>query len=111
MKSATFTNSIEVGTEAVAGAGAALAAVRDAVQLAQVLVSAGPAGRRADAARRTHEGFVTATVGREPAGPPGRAVPAAHHAVGAAVYAPRSRPVRPPCRRSPTRPGRHRPPK
>jgi argininosuccinate lyase len=86
MKSAPFTNSIEVGTEAVGGAGGALAAVRDAVQLAQVLVS----GARPNAERmlqRTHEGFVTATAIANRLVRQGVPFRTAHHAVGAAVRA------------------------
>jgi len=84
MKSTPFTNSIEVGTEAVSVAWPALAAVRDAILLGQVLVSgARPVAERMEA--RAHEGFVTATVvaNRMVAG--GVPFRTAHHAVGAAV--------------------------
>ncbi|GGZ68177.1 argininosuccinate lyase [Streptomyces subrutilus] len=83
-KSTPFTNSIEVGTEAVAVAWPALAAVRDSVLLCQVLVSgARPVPARME--QRAREGFTTATtianrlVG---AGVPFRT---AHHVVGRAV--------------------------
>jgi argininosuccinate lyase len=84
MKSTPFTNSIEVGTEAVNVAWPALAAVRDAVLLGQVLVSgARPvAGRMA---ARAEEGFVTATVIANRMVAQGVPFRAAHHAVGAAV--------------------------
>nr|ADK54897.1 diaminobutyric acid synthase B [uncultured soil bacterium] len=86
MKSTPFTNSIEVGTEAVGGAGVALAAMSDAVQLAQVLVSGGrPDARRM--LRRTHEGFVTATVIANRLVRQGVPFRTAHHTVGAAVRA------------------------
>jgi argininosuccinate lyase len=84
MKSTPFTNSIEVGTEAVAAVWPALSAVTDSVLLSQVLVS----GARPDAermAQRADEGFTTATgiANRLVA----RGVPfrTAHHVVGAAV--------------------------
>ncbi|CAM5641905.1 argininosuccinate lyase OS=Streptomyces tendae OX=1932 GN=argH PE=4 SV=1 [Streptomyces tendae] len=60
MKSTPFTNSIEVGTEAVGGAWSALATVHDGVLLAQVLVSGARPGRTADGAAGRAEGFVTA---------------------------------------------------
>jgi len=61
MSAAPFTNTIEVGTEAVAEVGAGLAAVLDAVLLAQVLVAG---ARPADAAMlaRARDGFTTATT-------------------------------------------------
>ncbi|MBO3679664.1 argininosuccinate lyase [Streptomyces sp. NEAU-YJ-81] len=84
MKSAPFTNSIEVGTEAVAPAWPALAAVRDSVLLAQVLVSgARPAVERME--RRTAESFVTATVIANRLVAQGVPFRTAHHIVGAAV--------------------------
>ncbi|GGX53470.1 argininosuccinate lyase [Streptomyces noursei] len=84
MKSTPFTNSIEVGTEAIAGTWAALATVRDSVLLAQVLVSGarpqpGPMGQRA------RDGFVTATVIANRLVAQGVPFRTAHHAVGAAV--------------------------
>jgi argininosuccinate lyase len=84
MKSTPFTNSIEVGTQAVGGAGAALRQVHDAVQLAQVLVS----GARVvpeRMLRRAEEGFVTATVVANRLVREGVPFRAAHQAVGAAV--------------------------
>ncbi|WP_051753616.1 argininosuccinate lyase [Streptosporangium amethystogenes] len=84
MKSTPFTNSIEVGTEAVAVAWPAFAAVRDSVLLAQVLVT----GARPDAARmeqRAREGFVTATVIANRLVAKGVPFRTAHHVVGAAV--------------------------
>ncbi|GGY37603.1 argininosuccinate lyase [Streptomyces djakartensis] len=84
IKSTPFTNSIEVGTEAVAGAWAALATVRDSVLLAQVLVS----GARPQPERmrqRARDGFVTATVIANRLVVQGVPFRTAHHAVGAAV--------------------------
>ncbi|MFF9120136.1 argininosuccinate lyase [Streptomyces massasporeus] len=84
MKSTPFTNSIEVGTEAVAVAWPAFAAVRDCVLLAQVLVSGG----RPDPGRteqRAREGFVTATVVANRLVAEGMPFRTAHHVVGAAV--------------------------
>ncbi|MGV9508507.1 argininosuccinate lyase [Streptomyces tendae] len=84
MKSTPFTNSIEVGTEAVGGAWSALATVRDSVLLAQVLVSgARPDGRRME--QRAREGFVTATVIANRLVRQGVPFRTAHHVVGAAV--------------------------
>ncbi|MFJ8794026.1 argininosuccinate lyase [Streptomyces sp. NPDC102462] len=84
MKSTPFTNSIEVGTEAVGGAWSALATVRDSVLLAQVLVSgARPDGRRME--QRAREGFVTATVIANRLVRQGIPFRTAHHVVGAAV--------------------------
>lgn len=61
VKSVPFTNSIEVGTEAMAPLWPGLDAVGDAVQLAQVLVSgARPVPDRM--AGRAADGFVTATA-------------------------------------------------
>ncbi len=61
MKSTPFTNSIEVGTEAVGAGWPALAAVRDSVLLTQPLVG-GARPVRARMEQRAREGFVTATV-------------------------------------------------
>ncbi|MFJ8630139.1 argininosuccinate lyase [Streptomyces sp. NPDC093568] len=84
MKSTPFTNSIEVGTEAVGGAWSALATVRDSVLLAQVLVSgARPDRRRME--QRAREGFVTATVIANRLVRQGVPFRTAHHVVGAAV--------------------------
>ncbi|MEU7672541.1 argininosuccinate lyase [Streptomyces huasconensis] len=84
MKSTPFTNSIEVGTDAVAGTWAALDAIRDAVLLAQVLVSgARPVAERM--AERADEGFVTATVVANRLVRQGVPFRTAHHVVGAAV--------------------------
>ncbi|MEV1025819.1 argininosuccinate lyase [Streptomyces sp. NPDC050264] len=84
MKSTPFTNSIEVGTEAVSVAWPALAAVRDAVLLGQVLVSgARPVAERMEA--RAKEGFVTATVVANRMVAQGVPFRTAHHVVGAAV--------------------------
>nr|AEG64687.1 diaminobutyric acid synthase B [Streptomyces viridochromogenes] len=84
MKSTPFTNSIEVGTEAVAVAWPALTAVRDCVLLAQVLVSgARPVPERME--QRAQEGFVTATVIANRLVAQGVPFRTAHHVVGAAV--------------------------
>ncbi|MGP3924206.1 argininosuccinate lyase [Streptomyces sp. 8N616] len=84
MKSTPFTNSIEVGTEAVAGVWGALEAVRESVLLAQVLVSgARPVPNRM--AERAEEGFVTATVIANRLVRQGVPFRTAHHLVGAAV--------------------------
>ncbi|MFJ4435764.1 argininosuccinate lyase [Streptomyces sp. NPDC088923] len=84
MKSTPFTNSIEVGTEAVSAAWPALAAVQDAVQLGQVLVSgARPVPERMES--RAKEGFVTATVVANRLVAQGVPFRTAHHTVGAAV--------------------------
>jgi argininosuccinate lyase len=84
MRSTPFTNSIEVGTVAVDAAWPGLAAVLDAVLLAQVLVT----GARPDPARmwrRAGEGFVTATFIANQLVAHGVPFRTAHHAVGAAV--------------------------
>ncbi|MEV5210947.1 argininosuccinate lyase [Micromonospora sp. NPDC053740] len=84
MKSTPFTNSIEVGTEAVAAAWPGFDAVRDGVLLAQVLVT----GARPNATRmeqRAKEGFVTATVIANRLVAQGVPFRTAHHVVGAAV--------------------------
>jgi argininosuccinate lyase len=84
MKSTPFTNSIEVGTEAVGGAWSALDTVRDSVLLSQVLVSgARPKRRRME--QRAREGFVTATVIANRLVRQGVPFRTAHHVVGAAV--------------------------
>lgn len=84
MKSTPFTNSIEVGTEAVAVAWPALGAVRDCVLLTQALVSGGrPDSRRTE--QRAREGFVTATVIANRLVADGMPFRTAHHVVGAAV--------------------------
>jgi argininosuccinate lyase len=86
MKSTPFTNSIEVGTEAVAVAWPAFAAARDTVLLAQVLVTgARPVTERME--QRTRESFVTATVLANRLVAQGVPFRTAHHAVGAAVRA------------------------
>jgi argininosuccinate lyase len=61
MKSAPFTNSIEVGTEAVGNAWQGLAQVLDAVLMTQVLVS-GATPVEEQMRRAAEEGFVTATA-------------------------------------------------
>lgn len=84
MRSTPFTNSIEVGTEAVDAAWPGLNAVRDAVLLAQVLVT----GARPDAARmlqRAEEGYVTANFIANRLVAQGVPFRTAHYAVGAAV--------------------------
>ncbi|GGR77811.1 argininosuccinate lyase [Streptomyces aureoverticillatus] len=84
MKSTPFTNSIEVGTEAVAVVWPALAAVRDSVLLTQVLVTgARPVPERME--QRAKEGFVTATAIANRLVAQGVPFRTAHHAVGAAV--------------------------
>ncbi|MFJ9458806.1 argininosuccinate lyase [Kitasatospora sp. NPDC101447] len=84
MKSTPFTNSIEVGTEAVAAGWPALAAVLDSVLLGQALVSgARPVPPRM--AERAREGFVTATVIANRLVARGVPFRTAHHVVGEAV--------------------------
>jgi argininosuccinate lyase len=84
MKSTPFTNSIEVGTEAVAAVWPALAAVTDSVLLSQVLVSgARPVPERM--AQRADEGFTTATGVANRLVAQGVPFRTAHHLVGAAV--------------------------
>ncbi|WP_405664129.1 argininosuccinate lyase [Streptomyces sp. RK9] len=84
MKSTPFTNSIEVGTEAVAVVWPALVAVRDSVLLTQVLVTgARPVPARME--QRAKEGFVTATAIANRLVAQGVPFRTAHHAVGAAV--------------------------
>ncbi|SOD60074.1 argininosuccinate lyase [Streptomyces zhaozhouensis] len=84
MKSTPFTNSIEVGTEAVSEVWGALAGTVESVLLAQVLVSGGrPVAARM--AARAEEGFVTATVVANRLVRQGVPFRTAHHTVGAAV--------------------------
>lgn len=84
MRSTPFTNTIEVGTEAVRSAWSGLHAVADAVALAQVLTSgARPVPVRM--ARRAEEGFVTATLLANRLVREGVPFRTAHHAVGDAV--------------------------
>ena len=84
MKSTPFTNTIEVGTEAVRSAWSGLHAVADAVQLAQVLVS-GAAPVPARMTQRAANGFVTATALANRLVREGVPFRTAHHTVGAAV--------------------------
>ncbi|OSZ61687.1 argininosuccinate lyase [Streptomyces pharetrae CZA14] len=84
MKSTPFTNSIEVGTEAVSAAWPALAAVRDSVLLSQSLAGgARPVPDRME--QRAREGFVTATVIANRLVARGVPFRTAHHIVGDAV--------------------------
>ncbi|MFJ8661902.1 argininosuccinate lyase [Streptomyces sp. NPDC093795] len=84
MKSTPFTNSIEVGTEAVGAGWPALAAVRDSVLLTQPLVGgARPVPARME--QRAREGFVTATVIANRLVAQGVPFRTAHHVVGEAV--------------------------
>lgn len=84
IKSTPFTNSIEVGTEAMAPVWSGLAATADAVQLAQVLVSgARPVpGRMAE---RAAGGFVTAMAAANRLVRQGFPFRTAHRLVGQAV--------------------------
>ncbi|MGH3687687.1 MAG: hypothetical protein ACRDRU_06050 [Pseudonocardiaceae bacterium] len=84
MKSTPFTNTIEVGTEAVRSAWSGLHAVADAVRLAQVLAS-GATPVPARMTRRAEDGFVTATALANRLVRDGLPFRTAHHAVGAAV--------------------------
>lgn len=84
MAATPFTNSIEVGTEAVAGIWPGLAAAEQSVLLSQVLVS----GARPDAGRmagRAENGFTTATAVANRLVLGGMPFRAAHQLVGAAV--------------------------
>jgi len=84
MSAAPFTNSIEVGTEAVAGIRPGLAAAADAVLLAQVLI----AGARPDPVRmaaRARDGFTAATAVANRLVRTGVPFRTAHAAVGEAV--------------------------
>ncbi|GLZ37980.1 lyase family protein [Actinokineospora sp. NBRC 105648] len=83
-KSTPFTNTIEVGTEAVAAARPGLAAVAGAVLLCQVLVGgATPVADRMS--ERAERGFTMATAAANRLVRAGTPFRAAHHAVGAAV--------------------------
>ncbi|MGH3901257.1 MAG: argininosuccinate lyase [Pseudonocardiaceae bacterium] len=84
MKSTPFTNTIEVGTEAVQSAWSGLSAVADAVALAQVLTS-GARPVPARMSRRAEEGFVTATAVANLLVRDGVPFRSAHHAVGNAI--------------------------
>jgi argininosuccinate lyase len=84
MKSTPFTNTIEVGTEAVRSAWSGLHAVADAVLLAQVLAS-GATPVPARMTRRAEDSFVTATALANRLVRDGVPFRTAHHAVGAAV--------------------------
>jgi argininosuccinate lyase len=84
MAAAPFTNSIEVGTEAVAAVGPGLAAALDAVLLSQVLVSgARPVPERM--AARVRDGFTAATALANRLVRSGVPFRTAHSAVGDAV--------------------------
>ncbi|WP_089156223.1 argininosuccinate lyase [Micromonospora sp. NBS 11-29] len=84
MKSTPFTNTIEVGTEAVGGAGETLRRVGDAARLTQALVSgARPVVERMR--QRADEGFVTATSLANRLVRDGVPFRTAHDLVGAAV--------------------------
>ena len=84
MKSAPFTNSIEVGTEAVAEVRRGLHAVDEAVQLCQVLISG--AVPIADRMReRAENGFTTAISIANRLTQHGMPFRVAHHMVGEAV--------------------------
>jgi argininosuccinate lyase len=86
MKSAPFTNSIEVGTEAVDAAGPAFTAARAAVLLCQAVVGGGrpDPGRMAD---RAAGGFTTATMLANQLVRDGIPFRTAHELVGMAVGA------------------------
>ncbi|MDU0294212.1 argininosuccinate lyase [Saccharothrix longispora] len=85
-RAAPFTNSIEVGTEAVSAVWPGLTAVADAVAIAQVCVSgARPVPDRM--VERAERGFVTATAVANRMVRDGTPFRAAHTAVGAAVRA------------------------
>ncbi|MGQ4732903.1 MULTISPECIES: argininosuccinate lyase [Streptomyces] len=84
MKSTPFTNSIEVGTEAVSDVWDALSGTVESVLLTQALVSGGrPVPERM--AARAEKGFVTATVVANRLVRQGMPFRTAHHLVGAAV--------------------------
>lgn len=86
MATTAFTNSIEVGTEAMASVWQGLAAVTDAVLLGQVLVSgARPVPDRMLA--RAADGFTTATFLANRLLRDGMPFRTAHHVVGRAVRA------------------------
>lgn len=84
MKSTPFTNTIEVGTEAVRSAWSGLHAVANSVRLAQVLAS-GAAPAPARMRHRAEEGLVTATALANRLVRDGMPFRTAHHAVGTAV--------------------------
>lgn len=83
-KSTPFTNTIEVGTEAVAAAWPGLTAVADAVLFSQVLVG-GAAPVPARMRRRAEEGFTIATAAANRMVRRGVPFRRAHHEVGVAV--------------------------
>ncbi|HEX4700957.1 MAG TPA: lyase family protein, partial [Pseudonocardiaceae bacterium] len=86
MATTSFTNSIEVGTEAVASVWHGLAAVTDAVLLSQVLIS----GARPEPVRmltRATDGFTTATFLANRLMRDGMPFRTAHRVVGTAVRA------------------------
>ncbi|MGC4892267.1 argininosuccinate lyase [Micromonospora sp. DT31] len=84
MTGAPFSNSIEVGTEAVAGLWPGLRAVHDAVQLGQVVVlGARPVPERMR--QRVGDGFTTATAIANRLVRDGTAFRTAHRMVGEAV--------------------------
>ena len=86
MKSTPFTNTIEVGTEALAGVWPGLAAVEDTVLLAQTVVSgARPCPERME--QRARQGFVTATAAANTLVRAGVPFRTAHSAVAGAVRA------------------------
>lgn len=84
MTNTPFTNSIEVGTEAVAAVWPGLHAAREAVLLTQVLVS-GAIPNPERMARRAQAGFTTATATANKLVQAGVPFRDAHHGVGAAV--------------------------
>ncbi|MFH9426174.1 argininosuccinate lyase [Streptomyces sp. NPDC017529] len=83
-KSTPFTNSIEVGTEAMAAVWPGLRAALDSVLLGQAVVS-GARLERERATRRAEEGFVTATALANRLVRAGVPFRTAHHLVGDAV--------------------------
>ena len=84
MAAAPFTNSIEVGTEAMTAIWPGLSAAEDAVALSQVVVSgAQPAAARMS--ERARDGFTVATSLANQLVRQGMAFRAAHHLVGEAV--------------------------
>ncbi|AUS79778.1 argininosuccinate lyase [Actinoalloteichus sp. AHMU CJ021] len=83
-KSTPFTNTIEVGTEAVGTAWPALASVRDTVLLSQVLVSGAQPAPPA-MSQRARSGFVTATAMANQLVLTGVPFRKAHRAVGTSV--------------------------
>ena len=83
-KSTPFTNTIEVGTEAVGATWPGLTAVADAVLLCQVLVG-GAAPEPTRMSERAERGFTTATAAANRLVRAGVPFRTAHHKVGAAV--------------------------